>query len=100
MILKFSVDEQLDDSGEACPNTLYQRKKLTDHTDVADILPFKKLVTAKKRGLNQSSKGSTLCLQGHHKWKIITSRNFDVKRGKLVTTSECQRCGKKKVETY
>jgi len=71
---------------------------LTDRTDVADILPFKKPKVVKKRGLSQSSKGSTLCLQGHHKWKIVTAQSFDVKQGRLVTTSRCQRCDKKKVE--
>jgi hypothetical protein len=44
------------------------------------------------------TKGSSLCREGHHKWKVVTKKQFDVKQGKLVTCYECQRCGKKKVK--
>ncbi len=59
---------------------------------MGEVLPFK----AGKREPNQ--KGNTLCRNGHHQWKIITSRQFDVKQGRLVTVFECRRCAKKKVK--
>ncbi|MEH6557477.1 MAG: hypothetical protein V7708_06775 [Oceanicoccus sp.] len=59
---------------------------------MAEILPFK------KPAVNRNSGGNTLCRQGHHKWKIVTRQKFDVKQGKLVTVSECSRCGKRKVQ--
>lgn len=58
---------------------------------MADILPFKK--PAVKKG-----KGSSLCREGHHKWKVVTAQKFDVKQGRLVTVFSCQRCGKRKVK--
>ncbi len=61
---------------------------------VADVLPFKKPAA----GAKKNSTGNTLCRQGHHKWKIVNSQKFDVKQGKLVTVSECVRCGKRKVQ--
>jgi hypothetical protein len=60
---------------------------------MADILPFKQKTKAR------NLKGSTLCKHGHHRWKIVTSQKFDVKQGKLVTVSECERCGQRKVES-
>ncbi|EAW32531.1 hypothetical protein GP2143_14786 [marine gamma proteobacterium HTCC2143] len=60
---------------------------------MADILPFKKPAVTRDR------RGHTLCRQGHHKWMIVTAQRFDVKQGKLVTVSECGRCGKRKVQT-
>tara|TARA_R110000868_G_scaffold17258_2_gene76030 strand:- start:33972 stop:34196 length:225 start_codon:yes stop_codon:yes gene_type:complete len=59
---------------------------------VADILPFKKVP------LKQKFKGHTLCKQGHHKWRIVTERKFDVQQGKLVTAYECERCHKHKTK--
>lgn len=59
---------------------------------MADILPFKRPKPADKH------KGKTLCRSGFHKWKVVTSKKFDVKQGKLVTVSRCQRCGQEKVE--
>ena len=57
---------------------------------MGDVLPFK----APK--LHPAPKASTLCREGHHKWKVITDNRFDVKQGKLVTVCQCQRCGTKK----
>ena len=59
---------------------------------MADVLPFK------KRSLKQKHKGNTLCRNGHHKWELETDRRFDVKRGKLVTSYRCSRCGSHKNE--
>lgn len=60
---------------------------------MADILPFKKPSPPKR-----NPKGSTLCKQGHHKWRIVTSQKFDVKEGRLVTVYECERCKQRKVK--
>ncbi len=40
-----------------------------------------------------TSKGKTMCANNHHKWKIKTDSQFDVKSGKLVTVYRCERCG-------
>lgn len=58
---------------------------------MADILPFKRPKPAPKQS-------KTLCRSGFHKWKVVTSKKFDVKQGRLVTVSRCQRCGEEKVE--
>ncbi len=57
---------------------------------MGDILAFKKKTAAEKY------KGKTLCRSGFHKWEILTEKLFDVKQGKLVTVSQCKRCGKQK----
>ena len=59
---------------------------------MGDILPFKKPSVWKKH------KGKSLCRDGFCKWKVVTKQQFDVKQGRLVTRSVCQRCGKEKVE--
>jgi hypothetical protein len=59
---------------------------------VADILPFKK---PPSQAVNRAN---SLCRNGHHKWVVVTSQQFDVKQGKLVTVSECARCAKRKVQ--
>jgi hypothetical protein len=55
---------------------------------MADIIPFR------KPSLKEKHKGNTLCRNGHHKWAVDTTRQFDVKKGKLVTLYRCTRCGK------
>jgi hypothetical protein len=57
-----------------------------------NVLPFKKKTAQEKH------KGKTLCKHGHHKWAIVTQTKFDVKQGKLVTVSRCERCGVEKQE--
>ncbi len=57
---------------------------------MGEILVFKKKTAAEKH------KGKTLCRSGFHKWKILTEKKFDVKRGELVTVYKCERCGKQK----
>lgn len=58
---------------------------------MADILPFR------KRSLKEKHKGKTLCRHGHHKWVVDKEKQFDVKRGKLVTVYRCSRCNEQKV---
>ncbi|MBK6280287.1 MAG: hypothetical protein IPF57_20255 [Gammaproteobacteria bacterium] len=43
-------------------------------------------------------RGRTLCLNGHHKWKIWKEKQFDVRAGKLVTVYRCERCDARKVK--
>ena len=59
---------------------------------MGEVIAFKKPKAADKH------KGKTLCRSGFHKWQIVTEKQFDVKRGKLVTVSRCKRCGQEKVE--
>ncbi|KZY28877.1 hypothetical protein A3752_10985 [Oleiphilus sp. HI0081] len=54
---------------------------------MSNVIPFKKPSPKAKH------KGKTLCKSGFHKWKVISNSKFDVKQGKLVTVSKCQRCG-------
>jgi formate dehydrogenase assembly factor FdhD len=56
------------------------------------------VVAFKKKSLWEKHKGSSLCRDGFHKWKVVTKQQFDVKQGKLVTKSACIRCGKEKTE--
>lgn len=48
----------------------------------------------------QSRRKSTLCQEGHHRWRVIKDKRFDVKRGKLVTVYRCERCGKEKTTAH
>jgi hypothetical protein len=59
---------------------------------MTNVLPFK------RPSLFEKHKGKTLCKSGFHKWKIKTNQQFDVKQGRLVTVSECERCGAIKSE--
>ncbi len=61
---------------------------------MAEILPFRKPT------LKEKHKGNTLCRHGHHKWVVDNSRQFDVKRGELVTAYCCSRCGELKVKKH
>ncbi len=60
---------------------------------MAEILPFR------RPSLKERHKGKTLCRHGHHKWAVDKEKQFDVKRGRLVTVFRCSRCGKEKVES-
>tara|TARA_R110002074_G_scaffold114782_1_gene245390 strand:+ start:18626 stop:18811 length:186 start_codon:yes stop_codon:yes gene_type:complete len=57
---------------------------------MAEILAFK------KKKLSEKHKGDTLCRNGHHNWLIDKQQVFDVKQGRLVTVSQCKRCGTSK----
>jgi hypothetical protein len=59
---------------------------------MGDVIQFKKKTPWEKH------KGKSLCREGFHKWKVASDQKFDVKKGKLVTKSVCQRCGKEKIE--
>jgi hypothetical protein len=57
-----------------------------------------KIVKFRKPDLKAKAEGKTLCKRGFHRWAVVTERVFDVKQGKLVTLSRCERCGKTRTE--
>ena len=59
---------------------------------MGDVIPFK------RKPLKEVHKGKGLCRSGFHRWKVKIEKQFDVKRGKLVTLFECARCGEQKTE--
>ena len=52
-----------------------------------------RLDTARRARLQDKAKGVTLCQSGFHKWKPLAGQRFDVRKGRLVTTERCERCG-------
>lgn len=61
---------------------------------MGEVIPFKRPSAAQKH------KGKTLCRSGFHKWAVVKERQFDVKKGLLVTLYRCTRCGEEKVEAH
>lgn len=57
-------------------------------TEMGDVIRFRR-PTKRTRDNNRA-----LCASGFHKWKALRERRFDVKKGKLVTVEQCERCGK------
>lgn len=51
----------------------------------------------KKQQLKKKNKARTLCDSGFHQWEIIDKNQFDVKKGQLITTSQCRHC--KRIKT-
>jgi hypothetical protein len=39
-----------------------------------------------------------MCQHGIHKWVIWKDKQFDSRKGKLVTVFRCERCGEQKVK--
>ena len=60
---------------------------------MADVLQFK------KPSLKAKARGTTLCGRGFHKWELDQKKQFDVKKGKLITVHKCRRCGATKTTT-
>jgi hypothetical protein len=56
------------------------------------------VIQFKKTRLKDKHKGRTLCKSGFHKWEIVDTP-FDVKKGKMLSTYRCSRCGKTKTES-
>lgn len=54
------------------------------------------VIEFKRPKLAQQPKGNTLCRSGFHKWEVQNEKQFDVKRGKLITVYRCKRCLKTK----
>ena len=59
---------------------------------MANVIPFGR---PKKTTTDQ-----TLCRNGHHKWTVVKSDPFSVKRGELITRYRCARCGKEKTRAH
>lgn len=54
---------------------------------MGEVLQFR------KRSASEKAQGNTLCRRGFHKWVPVDDNPFDSKKGKLVTTWRCSRCG-------
>lgn len=59
---------------------------------MSNVIPFR------KKKLSEIHKGKGLCRSGFHKWEVLSTQQFDVKKGKLVTAYRCTRCGATKNE--
>lgn len=57
---------------------------------MANVVSLTKHRQAAKK---KKAQGKTLCSRGFHRWEIDRNKQFDVKRGKLVTVERCSRCG-------
>ena len=60
---------------------------------MAEIVPFR------RKSAKEKHKGKLLCRHGHHKWQVDKAKQFDVRRGKLVTVYRCSRCDEVRVTT-
>lgn len=60
---------------------------------MADVLPFKRRTPIKPAD-------TTLCRNGHHKWRVVKSDPFAVHRGELITRYRCERCGTEKTKSH
>ena len=66
--------------------------------DIIDFTASKQKQRKQQRKSTQSAARKKLrCQNGHHKWQLKTSQQFDVKQGRLVTVYECAYC--KKIKT-
>lgn len=59
--------------------------------DMSNVLHFRK--TSRK----ERARRRTMCNSGFHKWVIDQKKQFDVKRGRLVTIHRCSRCAETRV---
>lgn len=65
---------------------------------MGNVIPFRKPSDTKRKSQSKErARGRTLCGSGFHKWELDKKKQFDVKRGKLVTIRRCSRCGETKV---
>ena len=63
---------------------------------MSTIIVFKRSAIRKKAKRKLKAQGKSFCKNGFHKWRIDQQKQFDVKRGKLVTIRRCQCCGVRK----
>ena len=54
---------------------------------MGDVIKFQRPSAVKR------AQGKTLCSSGFHKWQVAQKKQFDVRRGRLVTLHQCARCG-------
>ncbi|MFV0477313.1 MAG: hypothetical protein ACK5ME_05700 [Parahaliea sp.] len=64
---------------------------------MGDILPFKKASSTRRKNRPKTA-ANALCRNGHHKWLLDKTKQFDVKQGRLLTRYRCCHCGKERVE--
>lgn len=66
---------------------------------MGDVVPFR-APDSRSKGRMKTGKAQPrgLCQHGYHKWVIDQNRPFDSKKGRLVTSYHCERCGKRKVK--
>ena len=60
---------------------------------MGEVIRFKKPKAAEK------AQGKTLCREGFHRWVVFNDKQFDVRKGRLVTVYRCSRCGAMKTKT-
>ena len=60
---------------------------------MGEVISFKRRPSGRKAA-------SSLCREGHHKWRVDKAKQFDVKQGKLVTVYRCERCGEQKITAH
>ena len=56
---------------------------------MAEVLPFRK---------KPGKPDQTLWRNGHHRWEVVKTDPFAVRRGELITRFRCKRCGKEKTK--
>jgi hypothetical protein len=61
---------------------------------MADVVSLKDF---KKSSNKERARRRTMCRSGFHKWTVDQQKQFDVKRGRLVTIRRCRRCGEVRV---
>ena len=59
---------------------------------MGEVIRFKKPKAAEK------ARGKTLCREGFHRWVVSDDKQFDVRKGRLVTVYRCSRCGAMKTK--
>lgn len=59
---------------------------------MGDVIPFR------RKSAKETHRGATLCRSGFHKWEVYQGKQFDVRRGQLITVYRCSRCGREKVD--
>ena len=68
---------------------------MCEHAATADEIKMEKptdLNKFRKQRRKERGSGSTLCRSGFHQWQDEPKKQFDVKRGQLVSVQRCARC--------
>lgn len=71
---------------------------LSRGSDVSDRGKVVSLKAHASKARKSKAKATTLCANGHHKWRVDKDKVFDSKQGGLVTRYQCDRCGEFKVK--
>jgi len=57
------------------------------------------VIRFRKPKASEKAQGKSLCREGFHRWAVFCDKQFDVRRGRLVTVYRCSRCGAMKTKT-